>query len=234
MIVKQKQLEQAIYEILLLGGGTTEHEAKVMAEELTMADMMHCNSHGSLRVPQYIREIRRGQTIPGAEVKIVKETDATAVVDGAFNFGQVAARKMADVVIEKAQKTGIAMVLGINTRHIGRVGTYVQQIAGKGLIGFVTASVFNPAPMLPWGGLETRLGTNPVAWGAPSYGADPVFLDGATTTVSEGKLRNYILDGQPVPEGWLKDADGNPTTDPHKVYDNPPGRSILSAEMPAA
>lgn len=223
MIVKQKQLERAIYEILLMGGGTTEHEAQVMAEELTMSDMMHCNSHGCLRVPQYIREIRKGQTIPGAEVKIVKETPATAVVDGAFNFGHVAARKMTEIVIEKAKKTGVAVVHGINTRHIGRVGAYVQQIAGEGLIGFITASVFNPWPMIPWGGTEARLGTNPVAWGAPRYGEDPVFMDGATTTVSEGKIRNYILDGTLVPEGWLKDADGNPTRDPNKLYADPPG-----------
>ena len=220
MVIRKEDLERAIYEIMLKIGAT-EEEAGIMAEELTVCDMMKCNSHGSLRVPQYVWEIEGGATVTGAKIQIIKESPVTAVVDGGFGFGQVAARKMTEIVCEKAEKMGVAVVTGVNVRHIGRVGSFVQEMAKRGLIGFAAVSVCQSRPMIPWGAAEPRLSTNPIAWSAPRYGEECVFFDAAMTTVSEGKLRNYILEGEPVPEGWLKDADGNPTTDPNTFYQEP-------------
>ena len=222
MILEKCKLEEAVAQILRKVGAT-EEEAAIVAEELVTADMMKVNSHGVLRVPQYLGEIEDKLLEPNANIKIVKETEATAVVDGDFGFGQVVAKKMVDIACEKAQKTGIACVLSVNTRHIGRVGSFVERIAEKGLIGFVTVGVYGTGPMAPWGAKESRLSTNPIAWAAPREGEDTVFMDGATTVVAEGKLRAYILEGKDIPEGWVKDANGNDTTNPRDLYGPPKG-----------
>src|SRR5690606_30515818 len=51
----------------------------------------------------------------------------------------------------------------------------------------------------------------------------PVVLDFGTSVVAEGKVRVYHINKQPVPEGWLLDSAGQPTTDPSTLYGTPPG-----------
>jgi uncharacterized oxidoreductase len=55
---------------------------------------------------------------------------------------------------------------------------------------------------------------------------DPVVLDFGTSVAAEGKVRVYHINKRPVPEGWLLDPRGNPTTDPSVLYNTPQG-SIL-------
>jgi len=75
----------------------------------------------------------------------------------------------------------------------------------------------------PPGGLEPRLGTNPLCAAVPTS-TDPVVLDFGTSVAAEGKVRvYYINDKAPVPEGWLQDSQGRPTTDPSVLYEPPLG-----------
>lgn len=222
MLIEEEKLTRAVREILLKAGAT-EEEAQIVATELVTADMMGVNSHGVLRVPQYLGEIDQGLVVPKANIRVVKETPATAIVDGDFGFGQVVAQKMVDVVCEKAQQTGIACALSVNTRHIGRVGSFTEQIAKRNLLGFATVGVYGTGPMAPWGAKESRLSTNPISWAAPRADGEPMFMDGATTVVAEGKLRAYILQGKDIPLGWVKDANGNDTTNPRDLYGPPRG-----------
>ena len=48
----------------------------------------------------------------------------------------------------------------------------------------------------------------------PSDLAGPMFIDGATSAVAAGKVAVAAARQKPIPEGWIVDADGNPTTDP--------------------
>jgi uncharacterized oxidoreductase len=77
----------------------------------------------------------------------------------------------------------------------------------------------------PPGGTEPRLGTNPLCAAVPTAG-DPVVLDFGTSVVAEGKVRVYNINQRPVPEGWLLDPQGRPTTDASVLYTQPLG-SIL-------
>ena len=222
MLIGEEKLTGAVREIMERAGAARE-EAEIVAKELVTADMMGVNSHGVLRVPQYLDEIEQQLLCTKAEMRVRKETAATAVIDGGFGFGQVTAQKMVDVVCEKAEHTGIACALSVNTRHIGRVGSFTEQIARRGLIGFATVGVYGTGPMAPWGAKEPRLATNPISWAVPRAGGDPIFMDGATTVVAEGKLRAYILQGKEIPLGWVKDANGKDTTNPCDLYGPPKG-----------
>src|SRR5580765_7500211 len=73
--------------------------------------------------------------------------------------------------------------------------------AAQGMIGMYSA-VANANHMAVWGGADSLLGTNPLAFGVPS-GAGPLVLDMATTVVSYGTVKNYALQRKPMPPGWM-------------------------------
>ena len=125
---------------------------------------------------------------------------------------------------EKARLSGIATVVLRNTSHIGRVGAYPLMAAREGMIGqiFVNAGRLG-YQIAPFGGIDGRLSTNPIAFAAPRRNAHPILVDMTTSVVAEGKVRLAINQGVQVPEGWLIDGKGQPTTDPDDFKDDPPG-----------
>lgn len=203
--------------------GATEKEAQIVAEELVTSNLMGLDSHGVLRIPEYLDFLKNGMVIPGSEIKVVKETPTTAIVDGNHAFGQIVGRGMAELAVKKAKEVGVACLVSINTPHVGRVGSYTEYIAKQGLLAFSTVGLYYSRPLAPWGAKESRMGTNPISWAVPRKGSYPVFMDGAMTVVAEGKIRTYAQKGQQVPEGWLCDGCGNPTTDPMALYREPAG-----------
>jgi hydroxycarboxylate dehydrogenase B len=75
-----------------------------------------------------------------------------------------------------------------------------------------------PFAATPFGGVGKVLSTNPIAFGVPRRGA-PLVLDFATTAVAEGKIRVARAKGVPVPEGYIVDREGRPTTTPDDFYE---------------
>ena len=53
----------------------------------------------------------------------------------------------------------------------------------------------------------------------PASEYEPVFIDMALSVVAGNRLDIYRRRGEPIPEGWAFDKDGQPTTDPHDVRD---------------
>src|SRR5690606_22784214 len=107
----------------------------------------------------------------------------------------------------------------IHCGHVGRLGEWVQLAAeqdtialafcnGGGVKGIVT----------PYGGAARLLGTNPMAAAIPVGERAPIVLDFATSAVAEGKVRVARNRGQSIPEGWILDAQGAPSTDPNALY----------------
>jgi uncharacterized oxidoreductase len=74
----------------------------------------------------------------------------------------------------------------------------------------------------PFGGSDGRLSTNPISWACP--GPDrPILVDITTSVAAEGKVRVYKNAGKRLPEGWIIDNQGRPSTDPNDLYTNPRG-----------
>ena len=225
MKIKCQDLLEKVIEIFVKAGVPKE-EAEIVSRELVEANMAGVHSHGVLRIPQYLDEIAEGSIKPGAIVGVIRETLTTAIVDCNHNFGQIGAAFMAEVVAEKAKASMIACAISVNANHIGRLGSYVERIARKGLLAFGMAAVFTVGPMAPFGGAEGKLGTNPIAFAVPRKYGTPVVLDCATTVVAEGKLRSYVQEGRDVPQGWIRDGYGNDTVKPMEFY-GPPRGTIL-------
>jgi len=164
--------------------GTPPDEAAVVADGLVEASLMGLESHGVTRYIFYSDEVRSGHIRPGAPIEVVKETPTTAVVDANFNFGQVAARKMVEIAMAKARSQSVSCVISRHCHHVGRLGSYTQRMAESDLIGFGTVCSHKAGHwVVPWGGREGRLATNPLSYAAPTSGR-PIVLDMSTSMIS--------------------------------------------------
>jgi uncharacterized oxidoreductase len=193
-----------------------------------------------MRIPFYLNQVDKREAVPSAEFRVLKETPSILVADGNWGFGQVQAGRLTDRLIEKAtvgntvggeslrRQPGSGLALGtlIHSCHVGRLGEYCERAADAGLVSMMMVNTHGTARRVaPPGGIEPRLGTNPIAIGAPN-GARPMILDIGTSATAEGKVRVKRIAGQTCPEGWLLDHQGRPTTDATVLYKQPEG-SIL-------
>ena len=207
-----------IAKALFLKAGAPENEAEVVSEELIEASLMGLDSHGVMRIAQYLEQIYEGLIKPNMPIEVIFETPNSAVIDCNWNFGMVCARKMADIVIEKAKKNNIAVATSRHCNHIGRLGSYTQRIAVEKLFGFGAVNSSRHGHFVaPFGGAEGRLATNPLSYAVPTE-SDPILLDISTSMVSEGRIRMYMQQGKELPECCILTYDGRPTSKPEDFY----------------
>ena len=153
---------------LLMAAGATAQEAECVAGRLVESNLMGHHSHGVIRLPQYLAAIERGEIVPGADFEIVSETAASAVLDGHWGFGQVIATRAVGIAVEKARSTGVAAVTIRRANHIGRLGSYVEEVAGHGMSGMLFCNAHGAGVgVAPWGGRSARIATNPIAAAVP-------------------------------------------------------------------
>ena len=105
--VKADHLEE-IARSLFVAAGTPADEAATVARHCVAANLAGHDSHGIIRVPDYVERIARGHIVPGAPWKVVQETPSTTVVDGNWGFGYVVTERAMRVTIDKARKHGVA------------------------------------------------------------------------------------------------------------------------------
>ncbi|MCW3991843.1 MAG: Ldh family oxidoreductase [Candidatus Bathyarchaeota archaeon] len=203
---------------ILHAAGVPEEEARIVAEHLVKSNLVGHDSHGVILLPVYIERIKRGHIVPGAPFEVVRETPTTACINGHWGFGFVVTEKAMRMAMEKARAHNAAAVTVFYQSHVGRLGHYSAMAAREGMIALVTAdSGAGRKSVVPFGGREVRLGTNPLSIAIPSDLEGPAILDMATCTVAGGKLNVARARGQRVPQGLIIDEEGNPTTDPFDV-----------------
>lgn len=211
---------------VLGAAGASDEHAETVGDHLADANMAGHDSHGFIRISQYVSDIRDGSTDPKAHPEVVSEDTGMAKVDGKATFGQVVATFSVELAVKKARESGIGMVTMGNLAHTGRIGTYPEMATREGMAaimctGQVTASDRGVAP---FGGRVGRLSTNPISMAFPYKPDAPVLLDFATSMGAEGKLRVYKARGHTLPEAWVLDKNGAPSKDPNDFYD---GGAIL-------
>lgn len=208
---------------VLVALGAHDAAAERVASSLVLSNLVGHDSHGAIRIPQYVRFVNEGRMDPTARTAVEREATCTARLNGNWGWGQVAAWDAARMAVEKARQCGIAAVALYCSNHIGRAGEYVEEIARHGMVGLLTVNNHGGAiQVAPYGGRQARLSTNPLAFAAPTSG-DPILVDMTSSVVAEGKVRVLRNQGKKVPEGWLIDAEGKATVDPAVLYANPPG-----------
>ncbi|BBO32868.1 Ldh family oxidoreductase [Lacipirellula parvula] len=204
--------------------GTPERSAQLVANHLVESSLLGHDSHGIMRTVQYCAAIERGDLITDAQLEIVRESAAGAVLDGRWAFGQVAAAEAMQLAMSKAAKCGVGTVTLRNCNHTGRLGAYTATAANAGMVAMMMVNAGGGyQSVVPFGGRERRLATNPLSLAAPSGGEFPLVLDIATSMAPEGKIRVYKQRNAALPSGWIVDANGEPSTNPNDLYADPPG-----------
>jgi uncharacterized oxidoreductase len=209
---------------LFTAAGCTPADARTVVDHLVEAHLLGHESHGAMRFFEYLRQIRAGTFDPAARPVVVSETMCAATVDGNGAMGQIGGNLAADVAIRKAREHGVGVVTLRNCSHLGRIGAYPTQAARAGMLGLAHVNAGRLGYQIaPFGGIDGKLSTNPIAFAAPRRSNDPVLVDMTASVVAEGKIRLAINQGKPVPEGWIIDHEGRPTTDPKAFKEDPPG-----------
>ncbi len=159
-------------------------------------------THGLNRFPTFVDFVKQGLVQKDAEP--VKEGGFGALEqwNGNLGPGMLNARFCMDRAIALANQNGIGCVALKNTNHWMRAGAYGWQAADAGVIGICFTNTIANLP--PWGGLDPRLGNNPLVIAVPREGGH-VVLDMAISQYSVGKLNQYKNNGNkplPLPGGY--------------------------------
>src|SRR5262249_13059490 len=94
-------------------------------------------------------------------------------------------------------------------------------------VGLVWTNAPTAQSVVPYGGLDRRLSTNPLAVAVPGPdGGVAVSVDMATSIVAEGKVRVKRNRKERLPDGWAIDPAGRPVTDSEGFY-GPPRAGLL-------
>lgn len=208
---------------LFEAAGVSPQEAGIVAASLVESNLRGHDSHGVLLARWYLSQIKNGELIPGAPFTIVSESSSAVSADGGLGLGQVQCGRLVDCVSAKARQTGAATGAMRRSGHVGRLGEWVERAATAGLAALIAVNDNGVIrTVAPPGGTAGRISTNPIAIGVPT-GDGPLVLDISTSAVANGKLKVARIEKRPVPAGWIQDANGNPTTDPHVMLADPPG-----------
>lgn len=203
---------------VMQGAGCEPAEARTVARRLVDSNLVGHDSHGVLRVSKYLDWVREGNLVPNRTPTVVFDSDALAIVDGQRGFGQVVGEVAGALGVAKARKSGIAMIGLRNCGHLGRLGDWAELAADQGVVSMHFLNTSGAQRVAPYGGSDRRLSTNPLCVGIPQEASEPVILDITTSMVAEGKLMVAMNKGERVPEGWIVDTRGAPTTDPNDFY----------------
>ena len=213
-IFSESKLRDFTKSIFLKMGCSSEH-ADLATDVLIKADLRGIDSHGVARLTGYVRLWEKERINPKPDIKIVHETPSTATVDGDAGLGLVVAPFAMKLAIEKAEKFGSGWVSVRNSNHFGIAAYHTMMAIEKDMIGF---AMTNASPLVaPTFANERMLGTNPMCYAFPAGKYPPVIVDMATSAAANGKLEIAQRTGKPIPEGWIQDANGQPSIDPYEL-----------------
>src|SRR5262245_1861954 len=106
MLIRSEDLKPFVQSIFQANGSSAT-EAERVAHYLVEANLVGHDSHGVIRVPDYIRWLKEGRVVANRTMQVVFATDSMVVVDGQFGFGQVIGEQAMKLAVEKARSTGL-------------------------------------------------------------------------------------------------------------------------------
>jgi LDH2 family malate/lactate/ureidoglycolate dehydrogenase len=202
---------------VLRAWGMSEAPAATTAGMMLETDLRGVDSHGISMLPTYDREFRAGRLNMRPQFKSLREGPSMALIDADASLGHPVSVHAMTLAVDKCRESAVAVVSVVNSHHFGAAGCYARLAAERGVIGMVTSAT-RGVSMVPTFAAEPVMGTNPLAFAAPARRNPPFQLDMATTTVAAGKVKVYKLNHEPLPEGWVVDAKGQPVTDPEEAF----------------
>lgn len=195
----------------LMRCNTSRENAGHVAEALVGAELVGQAGHGLRRLPAYAAQAAAGKVDGHAVPEAQRVRPGLLAVDAGHGFAYPALALAIGALPGMARAQGIAAAGIGRSHHAGVTGLFAEALAEQGMVALVLTN--GPAAIAPWGGRRGLFGTNPVAFAAPVPGAAPLVIDLSVSRVARGRIMAAAQKGEPIPEGWALDAEGQPTTD---------------------
>ncbi len=231
MLIQAESLKRIVSAILEKGGSSIT-ESQVVADHLVRANLVGHDSHGVGMLPKYVKMLKAKLLFPNQEPEIMKKDGSIMMFDGKRGYGQAVGKIAMKKAIKKCQENGLALMTIRNSHHLGRIGTYGEQSIEAGIVSIHFVNVTDHSPyVLPYGGSDGRLATNPICLAMPgTKNTPPVLLDMATSKIAIGKARFAMNKKEILEEGLVVDHKGRPSNNPEVMSgylypekeDNPP------------
>lgn len=207
----------------LVRDGVPPDQAETAARICLEAELWGKKTHGFIHLRRNLIQWHAADDRRSA-LRVLRETPVSALVDGGFQFSYTLHETAMTLAIEKARTSGLALVGARNGGASGPLGYYTRRMAEADLVGIAMNSA--PAMVVPPGGVEPMLSTNPLSIAVPRRGGPPLLLDMSTSAVPFNLIALAQRTGVPLPLGVAVDLDGTPTTDPNRTVDET-GRARL-------
>ncbi len=197
----------------LVRHGAAEWIARHVADAVAKAEAVGNKICGLYYLESYCQQLETGRVRGDVEPEVRRLRPGAVHVDARFGFAQPAFARGLPEALEAARECGVASLAVGHAHTCTSLGYFTQQIAEAGMIGL---GLTNASPIVaPPGGKARVIGTNPIAFAVPDgKGGVAMMFDQSTTTVALGKITMAKAAGEPIPEGWAVDKEGQPTTDP--------------------
>jgi LDH2 family malate/lactate/ureidoglycolate dehydrogenase len=200
---------------ILAAWGMPAEAIEATLPHLLYADLHGIDSHGVAMLRKYSDNLAARRLVIDPVIRIVSESESTALIDGGGGLGHMPAAMAMELAIAKCRATGAAAVTVGNSGHFGAAGSYTSMAGAAGLIGIAATNA--PPAVVPSGGVEAKLGTNPIAFAAPAARNKPFHLDMATSAAPIGRLMTAWRKGRSIPAGWAVDEKGREVTNPRRA-----------------
>jgi ureidoglycolate dehydrogenase (NAD+) len=197
--------------------GMSRPDAETAVEVLVWANERGVDSHGVMRIPTYLAEMKAGEYDPAGQPVMRQLLPATFIVDCNRSPGPVCMMRAAARAKELAETFGVGIGVVSDPTHVGALGRYAQWVAERGYAALVIVAGL---PLMAYHGARVAsIATSPIAIACPGATPEspPVLLDMATSFMPFGRIHQAAAEDKPLPEGVALDADGEPTTDPRQA-----------------
>lgn len=211
-VVELKERVSSIF----VKAGVDGNDARILADTLVTTDMRGVYSHGVIRCARYLDCIKVGGIQPANQPIVFNSTANSLQVSANGGLGIIASVKTLDQLLEKAKGQPVSIATVNHSDHYGAAGYYSMRGADA---GFLTFSMSNTCPLVaPTGGRASTIGNNPFAYSAPGNKYRAVLFDICMSKVASGKIQIAAEEGHAIPDGWILDREGRPTTNPKEIY----------------
>lgn len=211
-------LEYALERVVLAAGGSAQH-AKYVAQAISFAHIQGKLNQG-LGVYEVIDlALKLGVLDMSATPEVINEGPAWAVVDGHGSSGYYALNVMADIAIEKARTSGIAIAYGGNHNDAGSFASYVYKAHEQDMMAM--ASNNTPPLAAPFGGMQNLLSCPPFDAIVPSGTEPPIWASLKFAEFYDADISEAVLHDKPMNGKWLIDPTSGELSDNPAPYAMP-------------
>ncbi len=207
---------------LLAKAGARDDIARDVASVLVDGDLLGHTTHGLQLLPGYLAELVKGTMRKSGEPVIVSQRPAAQAWDGQRLPGPWLTLRAFDTAMQMAQTCGTGTVTIRRSHHIACLAAYLKRVTDKGYVAILMSSDPSGSSVAPFGGTSPVFTPNPLAAGIPTSG-DPILLDISASYTTNGLTQRLFNNGEQLPHPWLQDAQGNATTDPAVLFNEPKG-----------